>query len=383
MDEIAKLVLQSLVKIKENCIKEAQKEAQKEAHCKKIKPGIIDNLSGTVFLVQKVLKSYEPKTIGFFGAQKRGKSSLINQLLGCELMPVAPRTMSSVVIEIQHDDKKTNGVYDIDIIDSNALCEAQHGLTLSQAQAIVREYGSHKGNFSNDVDKICIKANFSESQVLEHGGILVDTPGAEVAFDHATAENEADAQRAIEILSDMHIVIFVERADLMQSENSRDFFTKHLKPMRPFSVINWKDAFSLDAKDSKGVDDPCILEAKKQSVMREIMLKTYGVNLARLLCVSCKDAKLAKQENDQEALERSNLPVLEKQILQELKNLSPENGLKVCLAELSKTLSLLDQETAEEVFADAKRPFFVMMNKLNDKNKELFNMLKEIYERYN
>lgn len=372
MNDISQLILQALVKIKNACIE------------KKVKHGIIDNISGTIFLVQKILKYNDPKTIGFFGAQKRGKSSLINQLLGCDLMPVSPIPMSSVVIEIQQDNALSSDEFTIDVIGTNGSFDTSV-VDLDSAQTLLQEYGSHKGKLSDEVDTIRVISRFQQSKILENGGVLVDTPGAEVAFEVNDDNNDEDAKRAIKILASMHIVIFVERADLMQSENSRQFFTNNLKPMRPLSVINWKDAFDLDSKYNT-ITDSDIRERQKQIRMREIMLKTYGVNLDRVMCVSSKEAAIAQKDINninQDMLERSNLPNLEKRILGELSNLSPKNGLVTSLCELQKTLYQLDFETAKEVFTGAKRPFFVIFQNIGCENQKLTQIAKNLYEQYN
>lgn len=369
MVDISPLVLQALAKIKDGCVRNH------------IKSGIIDNISGTMFFVKRIRKHGEPKTIGFFGAQKRGKSSLINQLLRCNLMPVSPIPMSSVVIKVKHEQSHEQGRFTIDVFDSNGNMDSSQVVDLNSARLLLTQYGSHKGSMSNKVDTISVTSNFSDSKLLENEGILVDTPGAEVAFNsgEATKSNEEDAQRAINILSSTHIVIFVERADQMESKNSKSFFTNHLKPMRPLCVINWKDAYNLDAKYK--ISDPLEAEAKRQSCMRETMLKTYGMNFDRILCVSSKEAAQARANGNNELLTKSNLPVLENRILEELRNLDPERGLSTCLLELKKNLSQLHDETAKEIFMQAQRPFFVILHTPGIKSK-ITEIARAIYEQY-
>lgn len=370
MDYIARQLLQALVNIKNVCNE------------KNIKPGIIDNISETIFLVQKVLKNNIPKTIGFLGAQKRGKSSLINQLIGCNLMPVSPIPMSSVVIEIHRDNDLSQNDFAVDIIGADGFRNSST-VNFEQAKFLLQEYGSHKGNMGDMVDTIRVTSKFPDSKILEHGGILVDTPGAEIAFSQSCASNADDARRAIKILASTHIVIFVERADLMQSENSRKFFTENIKPMRPLCVINWKDAFDLDITNK--ITDIAIREECKQSKMREIMLKTYGVNLNRILCVSSKEARIAKTDKnniDQAMLENSNLPILEKRILEELRNLYPEVGLIACLQEVQKIFSYFDKQMATEIFTVAKRNFYVIRESASPYHSKLAQIAKDIYEQY-
>lgn len=211
-DDKTQFVLQALVKIKEAC------------EDKKVKSGIIDNLSGVIFLAQKIRKYQDPKTIGFFGAQKRGKSSLINQLLRCDLLPTSPIPMSSVVIKVKHDSQHKPGKYTVMVINANGAIDTNI-VPLESAQTLLKEFGSHKG-VSDEVDTIEVTSNFTASKILEKGGVLVDTPGAEVAFssNDAQGKNNDDTARALNILQSTHIVIFVERADVMENFNSKYFW---------------------------------------------------------------------------------------------------------------------------------------------------------------
>lgn len=374
-DDFAQYLLQALVNI------------QKACEGLQIKPGIVDNIAGLVFLVQKIRKHGEPKTIGFFGAQKRGKSSLINQLLKIDLLPVSPIPMSAVAITIQHDESHAKDSYTIDINNADGTLNITRNISLDHAQLLLKTYGSHKGNMSEDVDYIVITSNFSDSKILENGGVLIDTPGAEVVFNEDSKKqdenNSNDAKRALNILSQTHIVIFVERADYLQSENSKQLFTENLKPLRPMCVINFKDSFSLD--DADNITDSVIIEAKKQNKMREKMLQAYSINLDRTFCVSSKEAADAIKNNDMDLLAKSNLPILEDRILNELQNLDPEKGLITCLQELKKILSQIDKETVNKIFPPAKRALSVFIEK-SSKNtvfQKATSLARGVYEKYN
>ncbi len=341
--DIAQFLLQALKKGIDGCEE------------RKVKQGVVDNLRSTMFLAQRIRRASEPRTIGFFGAQKRGKSSLINFLLGCDLMPTGPIPMSSVVIRASQNSEMADNLYEIDILNSNGSRDSCRDVTLDVAQLLLREYGSRKGKQSEDVDTIEVKAKFPNSKILGEGGVLVDTPGAEVAFGMddpssstgALAENQDDAKRALDILEKMHLVIFVERADYMQSANSKKFFCEHLKPMRPLSVVNFKDVY--EGSSSQTASSPEVVEARKQSEMQGRMLQTFGVNPGRILCVSSKEARDGRTNNDDGLLKRSHLPELEQRIVQEVSDLSSDQGLLICLQEIKKSLSQIEEATPEVV----------------------------------
>lgn len=406
--DTTQFILQALNAIKKSCEERTD-----------IKPGIIENISGIIFLLQKIRKYYEPKTIGFFGAQKRGKSSLINELLGCDLMPTSPIPMSSAAIEIKQDSSISDGKYKIDIFHSSGVKDMSQTVDYERARMMLREYGSHKGVLSDSVDTIRVCSSFPNSKILENGGVLVDTPGAEIAFEQgekADVVNNADAARAITILSRTHIVVFVERADAMESKNSQQFFDAHLRSMRPLGVLNWKDVFGNgDAKYEK-ISSPDLREQAKMCDMQRIMLKTYGFNMERLLCVSSKEASDARKDNNPDLMKRSGIPFLEKRILSELEKLNPRIGLVTCFEELATVLRLIEdnvnesisgdsnislplhdrddrndrdedenrynryKDKAREVFQNAQRPFYVFIN--NETDETLKDLANTIFMRY-
>lgn len=365
-------VLQALNEIRESCKDQPG-----------IKHGIIDNISTLIVQVQKSRRFYEHKTIGFFGAQKRGKSSLINQLLGCDLMPTGPIPMSSVAIEIKQDSSIAEGMYEINVIHANGIKDLSQTVDFELAKILLREYGSHKGTLFGMVDTIRVSAAFPDSVVLKNGGILVDTPGAEVAFEQdgkADAANIDDVTRAINILGKTHIVVFVERADQLESKNSQQFYDAHLRPLHPLGVLNWKDEFGKEDPKYEKVDSPMRDQAKIRD-MQASMLRTYGFNLDRLICVSCKEASEAKKNNNPDILKSSNLPLLETRILEEIQKLNPEMELEVCFRELKDILQLIDdKDIARTIFRNAQRPFYVFIR--NETNESLKRMAKEIYEQF-
>lgn len=384
VNDISKQLLNAFVKIEEQLKNRSE-----------VKQGVRDNISGIVYLAKKVVKRDTPKTIGIFGAQKRGKSSLINRLLGCDIMPVHTIPMSSVAIEIKHDGNMQDGKFDVVIENFVGKIENNKNVDLNDAKTLLEQYGSHKNeSLSSDVETIKVKANFSDSKILKNGGILIDTPGAEKAFGRGAGEelspedeptaNDKDYKRAEKILQSAHFVVFVERADYAQSINSKEFFTKHIKPLRPLTVVNFKDTYELDSDKVKS-KDPNFIERQKQNVLSKKMLENFGVNLGSVLCISCKEAAEAKEEDNEKKLELSNLPKLERRILAELDNLKPEVGLLTCLKELQQTLSLLEKELVQEVITKsrAKVNFHVILSiSENKEDDEIRKKVQEIYDEY-
>ena len=351
-----------------------------------IKPGIMDNIANLEFLIQKIKKHDEAKTIGFFGAPKRGKSSLINLLLGADLMPVSAMPMSSVVIRVKHDRQHEKGMFTIEITKADGGFDGPYrNLPLNEAQVLLKNYGSHKGFLSNSVDTIEVTSNFENSKILENGGVLIDTPGAEVVFEKDSPKSDkdfaADSERALKILDSTHIVVFVERADYLQNKNAITLYNENLKHLRPLNVLNFKDEYHATSK----TDDPIMIEVNKQNEMKEVMLSAYGVNLDRTICVSSKEASNSIKQGNEKLLEQSNLPRLEKNILKELQNLDPRIGLLTCLEELKKILSKISDENRDNalgIFKGGKLALYVFIDKTKAALPMVSQIAQEIYNEY-
>ena len=104
-------------------------DIEKQYNCftdKKI--GIVQNIFALCLTVKRIRRHQNPnatKTIGFFGGQKRGKSSLINHLIGCDLMPVSAIPMSSVVIRTKQDSSIADLHYIVDITQIDGYHDVQ------------------------------------------------------------------------------------------------------------------------------------------------------------------------------------------------------------------------------------------------------------------
>ncbi len=349
-----------------------------EMHCQKtgVKPGVSENISSVKHLIQKIKIHDKAKTIGFFGAQKRGKTTLINQLLGIDLLPIGTVPMSSVVIKVKNDNSHSKDVFTVDIIFKDGRMEKTPNTSLDKAQMLLILYATHKGSFSQEVDTIEVTSNFTESKILGNGGVLTDTPGAEIVFEQSenktTQRNQQDTDRALKILEDTHIVVFVEGADYLLGKNSRQLFIEYLKPMRPLNVINKRDKYPSDAPD-------CTLAITERRLCTD-MMQAYGTNIERTLCVSAKEAALAKKINDNALLHQSKLPDLEARILQELDNLKPEIGLLTSLQELRDILSKLSMAEAKEIVSNSKLALTNFIQTIQDELPEAAQIARSLYE---
>ena len=224
---------------------------------------------------------------------------------------------------------------------------------MHDASFLLKTYGSRLGGFSDQVAEITVTSKFPDSEILKNGGILVDTPGAEIAFGEEDPENvtgkefqpesveknEKDTQRALDILNATQIIIFCERADYLEGRNSKLFYNMEMKKRHPLNVLNFKDTFEIDQTADASAE---ILEKIRQNQMIHRMVSAFGANIDRVICVSSREASQGKKNNDDTLLAQSNILVLEELIIGELRSLQPQFGLTTCLKELHGILQQIN-----------------------------------------
>ena len=423
MSEVAQYLLRSIYQMHKRCEVLNSEQSKKSPA---IKPGIIKNLAGLEFLLQKIRKSDKQKSIGFFGAQKRGKSSLINWLLGCDLMPTGAMPMTSAIVSVTNDPNMEDNTFKIESETEDGR-RIPHGerLSLVEAQNTLKEQVSHAGKSCSVVSHLWVTSNFSHSRILGKGGVLVDTPGAECAFEDgkkkgrrkkseisSMSENEIDAKRALQALQQVKVVVFVERADYKQSKNSVDLYSNHVRNMRPICVVNFKDQYELDrkteerikrvARDEKEEFLSKKMEAEKISQLKMQMMNEFGAIIERTFCISCKEtvSKFLESEDYSNGLEgwengeawkkENGIQDLENKIITEMGNLEADTGLKTCIDDLKQFLGQIkedDPKKAKDVFSAGLVALCVFINKLQDEydsilRKDVLSSVRELFDSY-
>lgn len=338
--------------------------------------GILANLDALMRKLKIATRPGGPKDIGFFGAMSRGKSSLINALLGCDLMPVKALQTTSVVIKVKHSNRPH---YKVTIVEQCGKLDTHDNLTLNDAQATLQVFGTRSGNGGDSVDYIEVEGAFPDSKILKIGGVLVDTPGAEAAFEHTDDDRNADEQnRAVRILEGTDVILFVEGADYLSSANSCTFFKNELSVFKPLIVVNKKDKFTPDIPATQQNSDEMIELAKLSQIKNEV-LKVYHTNISA--CVSCTEAKKAREQGDSSLYERSRIPMLENLICQTFENLKPENIALHAMNELDAIIAQVgDTPAKKDFFLPACQQFFTIPKITT--NDQVKKKAKEMYDRY-
>ncbi|MCR4441742.1 MAG: dynamin family protein [Peptococcaceae bacterium] len=198
------------------------------------------------------------------GQFKRGKSTLINALLGQELLPSAVVPLTSIVTEVSFGERE------------QAVIHFQNGSPVVTEIDDLGNYITEKGNPFNKKKvtkaEVKIKADF-----LRNGIVLVDTPGIGSTFVHNTDEAYAYLPMA-------DAVVFVLSADPPISQAEREYLheiTKHVRTV--FFVLN-----KIDALDADETEEACSFN---KNIVREITGKDV-----EFYSLSAKRALKAKQK---------------------------------------------------------------------------------------
>lgn len=243
--------------------------------------------SGVQEKLERIAHSLETDsfTMAVLGQFKRGKSTLVNAILGESLLPTAILPLTSVITVVTHScNPSVKVVYqngDAALIDKKTLAD----------------YVTEKGNPKNikKVERVEISL---PSGFLSRGITLVDTPGIGSVYHHNT-------DIAYQFLPDVDAALFVISADPPISDAECSFLEESAKyASKFFFVLNKTDYL-------KAVEVKELLDFSKSVIMQ----KTGNAYAdAPILPLSAKLALEAKAGNDMKGLERSGLLELEGEV---------------------------------------------------------------------
>ena len=268
---------------------------------------VIDSLNE---LSEKIL--YNQFYLVIVGLFKRGKSSIINSLVGRELAPVAVTPLTSVITFFQYGPLTSAEVY---LNNGNHFPIDLHDMFL---------YISEENNPKNcrDVEYVRI---YTKASILENV-ILVDTPGLGSIFNHNT-------NTTIEFLPRIDAALFVLSADVPISKADEEFLKK-IKNTIP------KVLFVLNKSDLLDSDELEQMVSYNLKMLKEIF-KEENADI-ELIPVSTKEFFRAARQNGSTGA--GNIELLQNKINEKIVGLKDDimlvRSIKILLS-LSDQLSTL------------------------------------------
>jgi GTP-binding protein EngB required for normal cell division len=220
------------------------------------------------------------------GQFNRGKSSLMNAILGMDRLPVGIVPLTSVITRVAYGNPE------------RAIIKFEGSSLRSEIRIDqLGEYVTEGGNPGNQ-KRIAVAELQLPSEFLRRGLFFVDTPGVGSAI----AANTATTER---FLPEADAVIFVTSFDSPLSRDELEFLQRVRDHVRKiFFVVNKLDLIPREQRDQ-------VLTFVREQIEREI-----GVQEPQLLAVSALAGLEAKLTDSAERLAGSGLPALEEDLLQ-------------------------------------------------------------------
>ncbi|HTV53521.1 MAG TPA: dynamin family protein [Terriglobia bacterium] len=277
--------------------------------------------------------------LAVLGQFNRGKSSLMNAVLGMDRLPVGVVPLTSAITKVFYGNPER---VRIEYQGTSLRTE----ITLSQLPNYVTETGN-PGNSK----KVAAAEIQLPSDVLRYGFYFVDTPGIGSAI---TANTETTER----FLPEADAVIFVTSFESPLTREEVEFLGKVRDHVRKiFLVINKSDLVPVSERD------------RVLTFIRGVLQAELGISEARLFAVSAQGGLVAKVERSERKLAESGLPQLEESLVQFLtRERVAESLARVC----DRAVALLSEVQAGDAVAEKDAP------KLRDLNMRLAQIRQEL-----
>jgi small GTP-binding protein len=223
------------------------------------------------------------------GQFSRGKSSLMNAILGVERLPTGVLPLTSVITTVSYGDRER-------------VLIQRRGSTLPEEVALsqLRQYVTQEENPGNE-QQVILAAVQLPIELLRLGFYFIDTPGV----GSAVAENTATTT---EFLPEADAVIFITSVESALSGAELQFLQHVRKHVRKiFVVLNKRDLISPEQEKA--------VIAFVQERLREL----FGDHAPPVFPVSARDGLEGKEKGDRDKLDHSGIPELETALVEFLK----------------------------------------------------------------
>jgi len=253
-------------------------------------------------------------TLAVLGQFKRGKSSLMNAIIGRPLLPTGVLPLTSAITVLRFGSRE------------RLLIEHERSSVVSEVPlSSLSEYVTEKSNPGNrkSISRAIIE---TPSPFLRRGLEFVDTPGVGSAIEANTAITQS-------FLPKCDAVVFITGVDSPLSSNEAEFLAQIREHVRKvFFIANKTDLLG---------------DGEREEVLRFISRNIQSImdsKSVRIFPLSCQDGLNAKVEGDMDRYARSGVKSFEETLSGFL---STERMSVFLVSILDRTIRLIDEEICE------------------------------------
>lgn len=258
--------------------------------------------------------------LAVFGQFKRGKSTLINALLGADLLPTAVVPLTSIVTILRYGRKPA------------AMVTFTDGRRASIAVNEMADYITERGNPQNEKGVHQVEIRYP-ALLLKDGVRLIDTPGVGSVFSN-------NSEATYDFLPNADAAILVLAADQPISQAEVEF----LHQARRYAAKFFFALNKIDLLNERELQES--LEFCSQVIEQE--LQASGVTLYP---ISAKQALVGRVQDDPWLVEQSRVPELERALTQFLMREKGTTLVEAARRRLSEMAVTLEQAIALELTA--------------------------------
>jgi GTP-binding protein EngB required for normal cell division len=251
------------------------------------------------------------------GRFSRGKTSLMNAVLGSDRLPTGIVPLTSVITTVTYGSKE------------QVVLEYQdRGLRSQIPLKSLPEYITQAGNPGNS-KKIKVAEVQLPAEILRRGFFFVDTPGLGSPIPENTRTTESFLPEA-----DAFLLVTGYESPLSEDE---------LRFLRGASTSARRIFFVLNKQDTVGVEE----RGEALEYVQQQLHALFDHDIPAIFSVSARDGLRAKQDQDQKLLDLSGLPKLEEELVEFL--LSEKSGEFLLQMYIRVADLLIDLGESEEV----------------------------------
>jgi GTPase Era involved in 16S rRNA processing len=239
---------------------------------------------------------HERLQLAVLGQFKRGKSTFINALLSADVLPtgVIPLTAIATFIAWAHAPLVVVHFKD------NRLAEEFTAQTPDAIRDVLFRFVAEEANPKNHLGVERVELLYP-ADILTNGTVIIDTPGVGSTLSHNT-------EAALEVLPECDAALFVISADPPITEVELDYLRRlKSKTARVFFVLNKADYLEL-------ADQRSVTEFLRKVLAEKSLIDADG----RIFCISARDGLAAKQNDNEQLLQRSGVAELEDHLVRAL-----------------------------------------------------------------